>query len=86
MVGPMTELMVVYAPLVGFDTLHDYPVSGTGAELESVFPGATQMSGRSLDLSVSQVCSLHILHWSCSTIYPPYISSSKRVRRLGHKC
>jgi hypothetical protein len=44
MLGPM---MVVYAPLVGFDTLHDYPVSRTGTELESVFPGATQMSGRS---------------------------------------
>ncbi|CAK9200389.1 unnamed protein product [Sphagnum troendelagicum] len=51
MVGHMTE----YAPLVGFDTLHDYPVSRTGAELESVFPGATQMSGRSLYLSVSQI-------------------------------
>jgi len=76
--------MTEYAPLVGFDTLHDYPVLRTRAELEFVFPGATQMSGRSLYLSVSQACSLDILHWFCSTIYPPYISSSKRVRRLGH--
>ncbi|KAH9569964.1 hypothetical protein CY35_02G016300 [Sphagnum magellanicum] len=55
MVGPMMESMVVYAPSVGFDTLHDYPVSITGAELESVLPGATQMSGRSLYLSFSQM-------------------------------
>ncbi|CAK9267810.1 unnamed protein product [Sphagnum jensenii] len=55
MVGPMMESMVAYAPSVGFDTLHDYPVSLTGAELESVLPGATQMSGRSLYLSFSQM-------------------------------
>jgi hypothetical protein len=55
MVGPMMESMVVYAPSVGFDTLHDYPVSLTGAELESVLRGASQMSGRSLYLSFSQV-------------------------------
>ncbi len=60
MVGPTMESMVVYAPSVGFDTLHDYPVSITGAELESVLPGATQMSGRSLYLSFSQVCKVLI--------------------------
>ncbi len=82
----MMELMVVYAPLVGFDTLHDYPVPRTGAELESVFPGATQMSGRSLYLSVSQVCSLDILHWSCSTSTLPTYHLAKGSERLGQKC
>jgi hypothetical protein len=69
MVGPMMESMVVYAPSVGLDTLHDYHVSLIGAELESMLRGATQMFGRPLYLSF----------WFCSTIYPPYISSNKRV-------
>ncbi|CAK9856959.1 unnamed protein product [Sphagnum jensenii] len=55
MMGPTMQSMLAYAPSVGFETLHDFSIPLTGTELESVFPGATQMSGRSLYLSFSQV-------------------------------
>jgi hypothetical protein len=79
----MTELMVVYAPLVGFDTLHDYPVSCTGAELESAFPGATQMSGRSL--SHRYVVLMFSIGLAAPSTLPTY-HLAKGSERLGHKC
>jgi hypothetical protein len=62
MMGPTMQSMLVYAPSVGFETLHDFPISLTRTELESVLPGATQISGRSLYLSFSQVCEFFVLH------------------------
>jgi hypothetical protein len=56
------QSMLVYAPSVRFEILHDFSISLTGTELDSVFPGATQMTGRSLFLSFSQVCESFVIH------------------------
>lgn len=62
MMGPTMQSMLVYAPSVRFEILHDFSISLTGTELDSVFPGATQMTGRSLFLSFSQVCESFVIH------------------------